>query len=726
MDNKGLTLSGAFGLPPRAHEDDVTRALRAATAVREQLGALGLPCSVGVATGRAFCGLFGNDLRREYLLHGDVANLAARLAYAGDGEILCDEVTARAVGEHFEFEELPPIPVKGRAEPVPIRRLTAVRAAVAPRHSGLVDRESERALIAQRIEAARRRRRARRDRRRGRRRDRQVGARRGGGADGRTGGLRVLTAAADAVERATGYYAWRPVFADVLGLDGETPDPARLQRIVLEHVGGAPEIERLTPLLSSVLPIADPRQPGDRRDERRRARRQHDDAAHADPLALSPPSAPVLLIVEDCHWLDSNSLGLLTESSRRSPGCHARPDAAARARGSRCWSRSPPTEPLHLASLAAEHTAMLVRQRLGVRGRPGRAQPLRRRPRRRPPVLLRGARQGDAGARRRANRDGATVVGDLEALDVPSTVEGAVLSLVDRLTPAAAAVAEGRGRRGPLVLDPRRREAHPVRQRAPRRARRPAGARGARPDRCRQRRGRPVLRVPPRHHALGRLCAADRVPAPAAASRVSPTGTSQPHSRTSSNPTTRCSPTTGPRRTIPPRRSPTSRSAGRAGAAQRRVPRGHPLLRPARRARAQPEADPARRALWAKGEAHRAVLPGRLRSQPRAAGASGVPARSAGPEGQASAGAQPADGGRLAGRPSGACPAASAIAAAPRRPPSTRRSSATGSSARSATSTASRRPSWSTWSSRRSTSARRPGRRRRWRPRWPTSPAWPA
>ena len=32
-------------------------------------------------------------------------------------------------------------------------------------------------------------------------------------------------------------------------------------------------------------------------------------------------------------------------------------------------------------------------------------------------------------------RDGATVVGDLEGVDVPSTVEGAVLSLVDRLTP---------------------------------------------------------------------------------------------------------------------------------------------------------------------------------------------------------------------------------------------------------------------------------------------------
>ena len=32
-------------------------------------------------------------------------------------------------------------------------------------------------------------------------------------------------------------------------------------------------------------------------------------------------------------------------------------------------------------------------------------------------------------------QDGATIVGDLERLDVPSTVEGAVLSLVDRLTP---------------------------------------------------------------------------------------------------------------------------------------------------------------------------------------------------------------------------------------------------------------------------------------------------
>ena len=39
-------------------------------------------CTVGVATGRAFCGIFGSDLRREYTLHGEVVNLASRLMQA--------------------------------------------------------------------------------------------------------------------------------------------------------------------------------------------------------------------------------------------------------------------------------------------------------------------------------------------------------------------------------------------------------------------------------------------------------------------------------------------------------------------------------------------------------------------------------------------------------------------------------------------------------------------
>ena len=84
VDNKGVTLSGAFGLPPRAHADDARRAITAAETLRRELEDIGLSCTVGVATGRAFCGIFGSDLRREYTLHGEVVNLASRLMEASE------------------------------------------------------------------------------------------------------------------------------------------------------------------------------------------------------------------------------------------------------------------------------------------------------------------------------------------------------------------------------------------------------------------------------------------------------------------------------------------------------------------------------------------------------------------------------------------------------------------------------------------------------------------
>ena len=48
-------------------------------------------------------------------------------------------------------------------------------------------------------------------------------------------------------------------------------------------------------------------------------------------------------------------------------------------------------------------------------------------------------------------QDGTAVVGDLDTLDVPATIEGAVLSRVDRLTAGQLHVPEGRRRDRPLV-----------------------------------------------------------------------------------------------------------------------------------------------------------------------------------------------------------------------------------------------------------------------------------
>jgi class 3 adenylate cyclase/tetratricopeptide (TPR) repeat protein len=438
MDSKGLTLSAVFGLPPRAHEDDAERAVRAAAALRSRLAALGLPCSVGVASGRAFCGLFGCDLRREYSLHGDVMNLAARLAYAGHDQILCDESTARAVSERFRFEELPAIALKGRTEPVPARALVGINATTGPRHPGLVDRERERALIGERLQAL------------AQRGERGMIVIEGDAGIGKSAvvaeaarlaeraGVRVLTAAADAVERATGYYAWRPLFVDALDLDGDTAaESASVRRRVLERIGGPPEVERLVPLLSSVLatPIADNEVTAAMTGE---ARADNTTMLLTRILSRITAISPVMVIVEDAHWLDSNSWSLLREVVQTVPRLLAlvttRPiaiESPARAELLALIA----AEPLRLGTLAPEHTAALVRQRLGVSdvpvalsrfvedrvaGHPFFCEALLKTMQERGVVRV---------------QDGATLFGELEGLDVPSTVEGAVLSLVDRLTP---------------------------------------------------------------------------------------------------------------------------------------------------------------------------------------------------------------------------------------------------------------------------------------------------
>jgi class 3 adenylate cyclase/tetratricopeptide (TPR) repeat protein len=122
LDDKGSVLIAAFGLPPLAHEDDAVRAVEASMELKKVLELLQVKPSIGITTGRAFCGAVGSESRREYAMVGDIVNLAARLMGKAKtlGGILTDEATFVAASKHIEFKALDPIRVKGKDIPIAV------------------------------------------------------------------------------------------------------------------------------------------------------------------------------------------------------------------------------------------------------------------------------------------------------------------------------------------------------------------------------------------------------------------------------------------------------------------------------------------------------------------------------------------------------------------------------------------------------------------------------
>jgi class 3 adenylate cyclase/tetratricopeptide (TPR) repeat protein len=123
-----------FGAPI-AHEDHAQRALSAALAIQEGLRPVaadikrvhGVDFSMrmGINTGPVVVGAIGRDLRMDYTAVGDTTNLAARLlAIAKPGQIVVSRRTQHLRDRSFTFEDLGDFEVKGKREPVRAYALT--------------------------------------------------------------------------------------------------------------------------------------------------------------------------------------------------------------------------------------------------------------------------------------------------------------------------------------------------------------------------------------------------------------------------------------------------------------------------------------------------------------------------------------------------------------------------------------------------------------------------
>lgn len=129
----GDAIMAVFGAP-RSHEDDPERALRAALSMRERLKTFNrnppfplaeeLGIHLGINTGTVIAGLIGTKRKRSYTVMGDAVNVASRLEGVSErGEILVSQDTYHLTNRLFKFKEREPVFVKGKKEALEIFEL---------------------------------------------------------------------------------------------------------------------------------------------------------------------------------------------------------------------------------------------------------------------------------------------------------------------------------------------------------------------------------------------------------------------------------------------------------------------------------------------------------------------------------------------------------------------------------------------------------------------------
>ncbi len=125
IGDKGSYMYMVFGAPI-THEDNAVRAANAALTLNQAPDYLEItPPQIGLSQGIMRTGAYGGRTRRTYGVLGDEVNFSARLmTHAQPGEILVSQRVHKVLGDPYTFEELPPIRVKGKSQPLPIARLT--------------------------------------------------------------------------------------------------------------------------------------------------------------------------------------------------------------------------------------------------------------------------------------------------------------------------------------------------------------------------------------------------------------------------------------------------------------------------------------------------------------------------------------------------------------------------------------------------------------------------
>lgn len=319
----------AFFGAPAAHDDDPERAVRASLEMIEETrkyaqrlererGITGFNVRVGINTGLVVAGEIGSDLRSEYTVMGDAANVASRLESAAEpGSVLVSESTYKLVAHAFEVEPLGPIRVPGRLDAIPTFRVVAPLAltgkprGIAGLGSPLVGRETELAALTDAVQQL------------------KLGI---GGIVTVTGdaGIGKSRLVAEARSRAQGvrwlegrclshgkslvYHLWLDLCRNLLGLSAGATAGEAPERIIRKALGtGLDGAAEIYPALAQLLAgTSEPAGAGiGEAESAGEVKRQVMFRAVSGLLELASRRRPLVAVCEDLQWADATSLDLL-------------------------------------------------------------------------------------------------------------------------------------------------------------------------------------------------------------------------------------------------------------------------------------------------------------------------------------------------------------------------------------------------------------------------------
>lgn len=354
----GDKLMALFGAP-LAYEDSAERAVRAALDMRDELPTINkelidllhhatgqlLPLHntfftqrVGIDTGVVFAGQVGTPRRREYTVMGQHVNLAARLMSAAEaGGVVVSQSTRRLSERSINMRDLPPVSLKGIAAPVAVAEalhsldVPQERAHQSLPKPGFVGRNAELREIIERGRAALNG-------------SGQVLALVGEPGTGKTRLIEAvltelvgLSARRDdqrvtpffpcgiecqSYEQNTTYATARDLLRQVFSLPFDhTPSSNEIAALQQRIDQSAPDMARFAPLLYDVLNIPFEETPITAALTPEQRHNRTLDLAETLVLAEAA-NQPLLLIIDDMHWIDSSSLefvGRLAATAERAP-----------------------------------------------------------------------------------------------------------------------------------------------------------------------------------------------------------------------------------------------------------------------------------------------------------------------------------------------------------------------------------------------------------------------